>query len=180
MTKTFRYFPLDTNRHTVRGLLTYLVRISLEQICVARFHARFMHCRCSFPRRDDDYSVYLPEQGNKPFFGRLNTRPGNPGEINAQGARRDEIEDCGGTGWVFGPDAASVPGSISRVNIGNNRTGKQNLAPRDYNNACNQTSKTRRAQTRPTSLQHLASRKANFFFAPSIIDPLLTNSEQTN
>lgn len=151
MTKTFRYFPLDTNRHTVRGLLTYLVRISLEQICVARFHARFMHCRCSFPRRDDDYSVYLPEQGNKPFFGRLNTRPGNPGEINAQGARRDEIEDCGGTGWVFGPDAASVPGSISRVNIGNNRTGKQNLAPRDYNNACNQTSKTRRAQTRPTS-----------------------------
>ena len=139
-----------------------------------------MHCRCSFPRRDDDYSVYLPEQGNKPFFGRLNTRPGNPGEINPQGARRDEIEDCGGTGWVFGPDAASVPGSISRVNIGNNRTGKQNLAPRDYNNACNQTSKTRRAQTRPTSLQHLASRKANFFFAPSIIDPLLTNSEQTN
>lgn len=52
--------------------------------------------------------------------------------INAQGAT-GMIANATSERLVVGPDIVSILGSISRVNIGDNRTSKQNLAPRDYN-----------------------------------------------
>lgn len=87
-----------------------------EQISVARFHAVATFAIPPPPRRR---SFSLPAT----FF--FSTK--QPGK-QARLMRRD---GCCERFVLY--RSHPVLGSIRRVNIGNNRTGKQNLAPRDYN-----------------------------------------------